>query len=411
MAQGDLLFNKMDAFSVMENARRAMIGEIAGVDRDRLLNTNADDLAAYFADRFSLTVPSLNEAGKHADQEEVPIDVSQDWKRDIRDRSRPFHIVGTRITVVVPFEGEPKMFRVQPSTHNSMPPRGRVERGALIFTYQGTNLTTEKVRVEIDSWLASVKQYLDWQRQSLKGFNENLLAMARDVINQRRTKLLADQSLVAGLGIPLKRRSDAPMTYTAPEVRRKAPPKMPPATIGPYKPEPVLEMAEYEHILDVIQSMVKVMERSPRMFHDLGEEEIRSHFLVQLNGHYQGDATGETFNYQGKTDILIRSGDRNIFIAECKFWDGPASLIATIDQLLGYLSWRDSKAAILLFNRNKDFSKVLAAIPPVAKAHPQFRTELPNAGETAFRYTFRHKDDEAKDIIVTILVFDVPRPD
>jgi len=33
----------------------------------------------------------------------------------------------------------------------------------------------------------------------------------------------------------------------------------------------------------------------------------------------QGKATGETFNRARKTDILLREGDRNVFIAECKF--------------------------------------------------------------------------------------------
>jgi len=130
---------------------------------------------------------------------------------------------------------------------------------------------------------------------------------------------------------------------------------------------------------------------------------------VQLNGQYDGQATGETFNYEGKTDILIRSGDRNIFVAECKFWDGSAKLIQTIDQLLGYLSWRDSKAAILLFNRNRNFSKVVEAIPQVVKTHSNFQKDEGKRGETRFRYAFRHKDDPAKVLHVTILVFDVPQ--
>jgi hypothetical protein len=47
----------------------------------------------------------------------------------------------------------------------------------------------------------------------------------------------------------------------------------------------------------------------------MGEEDLRSHFLVQLNGVFQGQATGETFNFQGKTDILIRVEGRNVFMA------------------------------------------------------------------------------------------------
>jgi hypothetical protein len=107
---------------------------------------------------------------------------------------------------------------------------------------------------------------------------------------------------------------------------------------------------------------------------------------------------------------MIRSGDRNIFIAECKFWNGPAKLTETIDQLLGYLSWRDSKTAILLFNRNKDFSKVLGTISEIVTAHPNFQKDEGKRGETGFRCAFRHKDDAAKILHMTVLAFDIPRP-
>jgi hypothetical protein len=65
------------------------------------------------------------------------------------------------------------------------------------------------------------------------------------------------------------------------------------------------------------------------------------------------DCSSETFNAAGKTDILIRVEDRNIFVAECKFWKGEKHFIPTIDQLLSYTSWRDTKTAIILFNRQK----------------------------------------------------------
>jgi len=72
----------------------------------------------------------------------------------------------------------------------------------------------------------------------------------------RRGKLLANQNLVAGLGIPLKRRPGAVTTYAAPEIKRRLVPKMPPATTNVFKPEPVLEESEYQHILDVLEAMV-----------------------------------------------------------------------------------------------------------------------------------------------------------
>src|SRR4030095_2341422 len=103
-----------------------------------------------------------------------------------------------------------------------------------------------------------------------------------------------------------------------------------------------------------------------------GEEALRFLLLVPLNIHYEGQATGETFNFQGKTDIIIRVGARNIFIAEWLIWDGPATFSPKIDQLLEYASWRDTKTSIVVFNRNKSLSFVLAQIPGLVKAHPNF---------------------------------------
>jgi len=410
MAQEDFLFSTEEAFAVQEHQRRAAEAEIADMDGNRLLNTNVDNLVAYIVERYRIDVPELDEANMSVDQRESQRDVSGDPQRMAYFINRgPVHIVGTEVIVEVPFSGDPKMFNVRPSTYDTLPPRGELQRSTIKFRYWSDTPQAGQVRSELDRWLADVKRYLQWLRDSFKGFNDALAGSTQTAITRRREKLLANLSLVAELGIPLKRRPGTTATYTAPEVKRKIAPKMPPATPGAFKPEPILEEAEYQHILDVIEDMERVMERSPKAFHDIDEEALRTLFLVPLNSHYEGQATGETFNYEGKTDILIRSGDRNIFIAECKFWNGPATLTKTIDQLLGYLSWRDSKAAILLFNRNKDFSRVLGAIPEIVKTHPNFQRDEGKRGETGFRYAFRHKDDPAKILHLTVMAFDVPR--
>ena len=167
-------------------------------------------------------------------------------------------------------------------------------------------------------------------------------------------------------------------------------------------------MDDYQHILSVLSNMVIVMERSPKAFKDMGEEDLRTHFLVQLNGQYEGQATGETFNYEGKTDILIRAEGRNIFIAECKFWTGPSGLRDALDQLLGYTSWRDTKTALLIFNRDREMSTVLKGIPEVVGEHPRFKVDRTYASETGFRYVFGHRDDPNREMILTVLAFDVP---
>lgn len=343
MRSNDYLFRRVDSFSVQRQQTERMQGEIAGMDANRLLNTNVDDLVGYFAEKYGIEVPELVEGEMVVDQREAQRDISCDpMRRFFYDRHQgPIMVTGTEILLEVPFSGDPQMFEVQPGTYNMNPPQGIVNGNILTTRLWGDNLNGDQVLGQINAWLGQVQQHLQWQRDSFRSFSVALAEQARNAIVRRRDQLLRNQNLVASLGIPLKRQPDALATYVAPEVRRKLAPKLPPATAGAFKPEPALEEAEYQHILGIMENMAQVLERSPKAFYNLDEAGLRTHFLVQLNGHYQGQATGETFNFFGKTDILLRSGDRNIFIAECKFWGGPSNLTDTIEQLLGYLSWRD----------------------------------------------------------------------
>ena len=408
MADEDYLFNNVDWFTVQENRKSSMMREIDSIESNRLLNTSADDLCDYFDKKFRIDVPVLERDGIVADQKETQIDVSHDPYRDIRDRGSAFHVPGTAVEITVPFSGDALAFSIRPTSFTSGPPRALVGDGSLIVRVAGTNLNAGGVRTEVDRTIGEIQRYLEWLRNDAEGLNKQLRQLARQRIDGRRDKLLKDQELVAGLEYPLKERSDAPKTYVAPEVRRRISPKMPKASNAPFKPEPILVMGDYEYILNVLTNMTIVMERSPSAFETMDEEALRTHFLVQLNGHYEGQATGETFNYEGKTDILIRVQGRNIFVAECKYWNGPKKLVDTLDQLLGYASWRDTKLAIVLFNRNRNFTKVLGAIPEAIRQHSCFKKELGQPTETSFRYSIGNRGDPNREMTLTVLAFDVP---
>jgi hypothetical protein len=408
VAREDFLFNQVDWFSVERNQQNQLSTEISNMDSDRFLNTSTDDLCNYFEQKFRIDVPSLRENEIVADQNEVDIDVSHDHNLFIIDRSNPHYIKGTEIEITIPFDGDAEAFTIQLSTNTSNPPRAEVRGQVLILRIQGRDLAPESVKNKIQSTKSSINSYLNNLRTNVSGWNSRINNLARQQIENRKKKLLGDRNLVGSLGFPLKERGNNSMTYTAPNVRRKITPTLPKASTKTFKPEPTLATDDYEHILSVIENMANVMERSPSAFKSMNEEALRSHFLVQLNGHYEGQATGETFNYEGKTDILIRSAGRNLFIGECKYWGGPKKLTETIDQILGYSSWRDTKVAILIFNRRKDLSRVLTAIPETVTMHNNYKKSLPQVSETHFRYVFAHRDDANREMVLSILVFDVP---
>lgn len=409
MTREDYLFLTYDWFSFKNSRINDVENEIVTWNENRLLNTSVEDLCKDLVEKCRIDVPVLDRGGIVVDQRETEVDVSRDPNRFIPDPSQPFYILGTEIEITVPFTGDSVAFMIRPTVYSLSPPRGNVRDGILTFFITGVDLEADKVRSEINQKVDHIDSYLNNLRTSAEALNSELDSTAHQRINQRREKLLADQKLVSSLGFKLKQRNDSPKTYRAPEVRRKIKSALRPASSMPSELEPTLDEADYKHILEVIENMAQVMERSPSAFSAMPEETLRWHFLVQLNGHYEGQATGETFNYQGKTDILVRIEGKNIFIAECKYWAGPQKLIEAINQLLSYSSWRDTKVAVIVFNRNKEFTKVLETIKSTTKAHPNYKCEVDNQSETSFRFSFSHRDDTNRELTLTILAFDIPQ--
>jgi len=404
----DNLFIDGDLWHVIEEKKQKAIQYIDAIDENTLMHTAVEELCNQVVDRFKLEPPRLIEDSITTDSEVTQIDVSNDPMRFIRDRSGPFYIQGTRIAFFVPFNGNPELFRYQPSTFGSLLPRGDIQGNNLVIAYERTDNDATALKAKFERDLAHVISYLSYVEKDVAQYNANLSSDVSGRIMFRRKKFLDAKGMAANLGFPMRQRDEDPKTYTVPDIRRKAHVHTPPTSTAPSKPAPVLGVDKYEHILSVISSMSVVMERSPKTFSGMGEEDLRQNFLLHLNGHYEGRATGETFNYDGKTDILIREDGKNIFIAECKIWQGSKVLTQTIDQLLGYTSWRDTKTAILIFNRNKKFTDVLKVIPEVVRTHKNFKCELPYDSETGFRFVLRHRDDPDRELILTILAFNVP---
>lgn len=406
--RADHLFAKNDLRGVLEAHDRKMLNEIEGIEANRILNTSADDLCDYFETQYKVDVPRVKQDQISLEQGEAKVDVSQDPFRVIFDRSQPFYLTGTQVKFFIPFEGDEQLFKCQPSVFGLSYPFGSIVGNEIVLTYTRTDHDATAVKNGFDRDLGQIQQTLERIQNDVLPFNNLLRSKAKTHIEARRSKLLKDQGLAAALGFPLRKRGGAPQTYVVPTVRRKAPVSKPSGSSAPYVPEPTLDMQEYEHILSVILNMVAVMERSPAAFHGMKEEDLRQHFLVQLNGQYEGQATGETFNFEGKTDILIRVEGKNIFIAECKFWRGPESFREALDQLLGYATWRDGKLALLIFNRDRQFSAVLAKIPDLVKAHLNFKRQVDYRSESGFRFVLHHRDDQNRELILTVLAFEVP---
>jgi hypothetical protein len=403
----EYLFNQYQIFGVVQGRTEDLKNKVQTIAPNILLNASEDDLVQAIVEEFRFNVPIImDEAIYIAESEETQVDVSRDPMR-LHFGGGPLYVPGTKTIIAVPFEGDANFLRIRPQTFTLNPPRGEITENEILLTYVRTDHDSNAIQQDYKAAVNSIKQYLRSLSESASQFNTQLEMSVRTQIQTRKSRLLADAGMTAAIGLPMKKREGIATTYSVPVSRRV--PKIDRIKVeGSFKPDPAISMEDYEETLRIMKNMVQVMELSPHAFRTMGEEDLRHHFLVQLNGAFEGSATGETFNFQGKTDILIRVEGKNVFIAECKFWKGPKELLATIDQLLSYLSWRDTKAAILVFNRNADFTAVLGKIREATKSHRNFKRDLGEVDESTFRYTFVQPNDPNREVIVTVLAFDVP---
>ena len=404
------LFEGTSVYDFILSIQTRAMDRLKAQNENVMLSTPMDDLVAELVAACALQVPELRDSETWVEEKEMSRDVPLRGYDIHMDRHRGSRTVTSHVVSFhVPFDGDANLFTIQPSNRTIPGPAADVMGQELIIKITTDRKTSDQVKQEYDSQVQSIKQHLSTSGNNLRSIGAHIENPARTYIEQRKAQLLTSKNLVASLGFPMKRRPDAPTTYRAPEVRRKLTPVRP-QIVAPFKPEPTLDEAEYQHILGVMDNMTKVMERSPHTFENMAEEDIRQQFLVQLNGQYEGQATGETFNFHGKTDILIRSEGRNIFIAECKFWRGEKGFLEAVDQLLSYLSWRDSKIAIVIFNKNRSLSGVLTSIQKAMETHAHKRRGPKTEGETRFRYIMGNTNDTSREVIMTVMVYDIPVP-
>lgn len=400
------LFRDYELSKILERQNQAIISRIQSEKDEYLSQINQEEYLDYIQSEFEISYPILFE-----DQKECQL-IQRKIRRYDQFINREFEIDGVELTVSIPFEGDKTLFLAQANTYSSCAPEGTVTENKIIITYQMSIAESENFDLEksLTPKLNDIKRNLGFTENDLKSFNENIKRIAQNEINTKLSNYSKFNNLIKNIPYPIKRETHVPSTFEIPKVVRK--PKIErPVQKDNAISEPTLSNAEYDHILKICSDMSLVMERSPKVFVDIDEETLRTHFLFQLNGHYQGQATGETFNSIGKTDILIRNENQNVFIAECKFWKGEQVYKDTIDQLLGYVTYRDTKTAVLVFVRNKDFTNVLDKIQEITPMHGNFirkETTYKAPIDSAYRYVFKNKNDENKEFLLTVIAFHIP---
>jgi hypothetical protein len=207
-----LLFISKELSDEFEGRMREMAHTIERLDADALLNTPTADLIADLVDEY---VPEhiaiFEDRMEQLPVGETQIDVSQDLTRHVFDRSRPALVAGSLVTVVVPLEGHPALFTMQPGQRFlGNAPQGRIQGQEIVLSFSAIEPSAEQVKAFFEHELSMIRQLVGWVNNDIDAFAAKLPRELEALIERRKSRLQADRGLEGALDLPVRRRGDAP---------------------------------------------------------------------------------------------------------------------------------------------------------------------------------------------------------
>lgn len=403
------IFAEIDLRHYLEERKRSVISSIESEKDDYLMNVNENDYIKHKVSGATIEdlVVHVDAIYASSSEQMIPAEYfpssffvksGNSYKKDVIK----FH---------VPISGNQELLKYTPSSRLmwSMP----IEISYDEFTFEIINFSDDSDAIvrEKDDNIRSISQQLNNVNSEVRQYNASLETQIKSAFESRKNRIKAKSGVLASLGVPIKKADSPPETFSipTPQKRKKATLKKPEVKEAGFTPEPCLDDSVYGDILQMIHDVGKEFERLPSVYGGKEEEHLRDHFLMMLEPNFEGSATGETFNKTGKTDILLRHEGSNVFIAECKFWRGQKSFLATITQLLGYLTWRDSKAAVIMFVPNKEFTTVIQTAKECINQHTNYIRAVSEKDETWLNYEFHLDGDRNRVVKIAVMFYHTPK--
>lgn len=366
------IFAEQDLQAFLDRRGAQAVSEVDQLQDDRLLGFEEDSIVNHVVSKYDVTPLVL-----HFDQ----VNVAKSYAMIPAEKFPHSGLYAVRpggayrkqvLTYHIPLEGNADLLRYGGTfpgwTHTVNITGGDVTFEFINFEEDEDGL--RRIKDRADHALSEMQRLHEQYDRQVEHFNETLKTVIAEHVKKRRAEAEQHDKDLAILGVPVRRVQSVATTLRVPVARK-------PVIVSPLVPskpktqEWALSEEVYGEILKLLQDWGVVMERHPSTYAGKDEEAIRDLFLLLLAPQFDYSG-GETFNKAGKTDILIRHEGHNVFVAECKVWRGKEEFHRAVDQLLGYLTWRDSKAALLMFVRNANIQAVDDQVAPSMQEHPSF---------------------------------------
>lgn len=318
------------------------------------------------------------------------------------------------IIVTIPFEGNHKLFYCMPSRSTIVYLEDNVVIGNtnIKATITLTQFDENAYFSEVNEIISTVSTNLPAIHDETKPWNDRLENLIQQALENRIGVVSKKFDFFEKIGLKVNPKSTEYLV--PPTITKKAIPTPATETSKTVAKEkvPILQEEVYTDIREVLYNVGRAIERKPSLYRDKHEEDLRDIFLLFLETRYEAaTGVGEAFNKKGKTDILLKyaKDGTNLFVAECKFWKGQKKLTEGIDQLLGYLTHRDTKTALIFFVDQKEMTAVVSTIKTEIIRHENYSRHIKDTYEHSINYEFTLPDDGDKKIQVEVMLFHFPK--
>lgn len=416
------LFERGDMTASLRFTTDEIKKEIDKLTNELICSTDLDDLEEYYVAKYQIEEIDLLEDSITKELSEIKIkSCNHFYCGGYRDFEPKYYMIdGYRVTFTIPFDGDKNLLDLRPSSFYMQSfPVDRVvapmenDFGKIIYSLefskkelQDKENSNDFVQKKFDKEMKTYFSTIDTINQEVKKYNATLPKTIKQYLNQRLQKANDYLQMRERLELPLKLKENAPNTTPILLKKKKKKEAVFPNRKAPEK-EYEISNADYENIKNIILLACTSMEKSARTFTKLLEEELRDVILSNLNTHYQGTASGETFNKVGKTDIYIPFENKAAYIAECKVWHGNKKFIEAIDQLCGYTTWRDTKTSLVIFNKdNKNFGALLDSVNNSLRTSERCK-EIIQIGHNQWQGIFTKEVDSKDTLTINVTVYDL----
>lgn len=389
-------------FSEYEKLLHAkIVKEIESKSKEYILNIDENEYVDYLYNENYLEPLNIDINSVIVNKPVVKREILESRFRDYQYECDVYYILITFL-----FTGTTQLFSVKPNPWTLTSYDIDINDNSVSFTVRMTRLDADEFKREKEVAYDSAFANIGHVNKNVEQYNSQLKSTIFSLLKRCRDKYIQENAFYQAINVKVDQSTE--VIYTVPTVKRKVIPQPLLNEKREFISEPTMADNMYNDVLNIIYQVGKSWEKKPSVYQGKDEEDLRDLLLTFLETRYEGTtATGETFNKNGKTDILLKHVDgTNLFIGECKFWHGASEFAKAINQLFDrYLTWRDSKVALICFVKNDDFTNVINVARNEITKHSYFLAESGAKGESSFSYKFHLPKDVKRKVYVELILF------